>query len=174
MLACNEPSETATESGKTAWLGSKQIKIIESTELTPNKWKISSLFNKFDICLTVWLKYTKKLRAVFDSIFQVSPGTFHRAAIGFVISLIIRSLARKKLTDDGHVAAIITGTLLTAASPVFIVGEWVASFSICEIYTLLQLLLHFLSPHRNWPTTRLTRRGVSTRITIRVTQGGTL
>ena len=61
--------------------------------------------------------------AFFDCIVQVSPGTFHRAAIGFVISLIIRSLARNKLTDDGHVAAIITGTLLTAASPVFIVGK---------------------------------------------------
>ena len=65
MLACNEPSETATESGKTAWLGSKQFKIIESTELTPNKWKISWLFNKFDICLTVWLKYTKKTTSFF-------------------------------------------------------------------------------------------------------------
>jgi len=53
---------------------------------------------------------------------EVSPGTFYRAALGFAISLIIRSLARDKLTDDGHVAAIITGTLLTAASPVFIVA----------------------------------------------------
>ena len=57
-------------------------------------------------------------------IVQVSPGTFYRALIGFTISLIIRSLARSKLTDDGHVAAIITGTLLTAASPVFIVGKF--------------------------------------------------
>merc|ERR1739838_58298 len=38
---------------------------------------------------------------------EVSPGTFYRALIGFTISLIIRSLARSKLTDDGHVAAII-------------------------------------------------------------------
>ena len=52
----------------------------------------------------------------------ISPGTTQRAAVGFVISIIIKFIANDKLTDDGHVAAIITGTLLTAASPVFIIG----------------------------------------------------
>jgi len=52
----------------------------------------------------------------------ISPGTTQRAAVGFVISIIIKFIANDKLTDDGHVAAIITGTLLTAASPVFIIA----------------------------------------------------
>ena len=65
----------------------------------------------------------------------ISPGTTQRAAVGFVISIIIKFIANDKLTDDGHVAAIITGTLLTAASPVFIIG---IGFTFC-IRTFAQI-----------------------------------
>ena len=64
----------------------------------------------------------------------ISPGTTQRAAVGFVISIIIKFIANDKLTDDGHVAAIITGTLLTAASPVFIIG---IGFTLVIIHSLL-------------------------------------
>ena len=64
----------------------------------------------------------------------ISPGTTQRAAVGFVISIIIKFIANDKLTDDGHVAAIITGTLLTAASPVFIIG---IGFTLVIIHSFL-------------------------------------
>ena len=63
----------------------------------------------------------------------ISPGTTQRAAVGFVISIIIKFIANDKLTDDGHVAAIITGTLLTAASPVFIIGIGFNQSQLCSL-----------------------------------------
>lgn len=46
-----------------------------------------------------------------------------RALIGFCVSFATAQKSANKISPDGAMAAMIVGTILTAASPVFIVGK---------------------------------------------------
>ena len=79
-----------------------------------------TLFVSIIVCLVVLPCVV--LQYVEPPLHPLPPGFALRALVGFLLSTAIAQKSANRISADGAMAATITGTILTAASPVFIVG----------------------------------------------------
>lgn len=79
-----------------------------------------TLFVSIIVCLVVLPCIV--LQYVEPPLHPLPVGFTRRAFIGLLLSIGIAKKSANRISADGAMAAMITGTILTAASPVFIVG----------------------------------------------------
>lgn len=79
-----------------------------------------TLFVSIIVCLVVLPCVV--LQYVEPPLHPLPPGFALRALVGFLLSTAVAQKSANRISADGAMAATITGTILTAASPVFIVA----------------------------------------------------